>query len=157
VSHREALIAASVPLEDLPDADPGEVMQLLINRVTQLVRHAAAEADLLKPGLAKNQARDELEHEQWSHWDEQGNLVVMSNYWLLREEQLRRELANLTEKAQALGLAERNTRVREAQFMMVASVLKAACEAAGIGPKKQAELGRALEHELEVVEGRVAA
>lgn len=157
VAHREQLLARSIPLEDIPDVDPGETMQLLINRVTHLVRHAAAEADRLKPGLAKNQSRTELEHEQWSHWDEQGNLVVMSNYWLQREEELRSELAKLTEKAQALGLAERNTRVKEAQFMMVAAALKAACEAAGIPEKQQRKLGIALEAELETIEGRVAA
>lgn len=152
VAHREALIAASVPLEDLPDVDPAETMQLLINRVSQLVRHAAAEADALKPGLAKNQSKEELEHEQWSHWDEQGNLVVMSNYWLQREAELRVELGRLTEKAQALGLAERRTRVQEAQLIMLAEGLKKACDAIGLPEKTQQKLGAALRTELTLLE-----
>lgn len=156
VAHREALLVASVPLEDVPDADPSEMMQLLINRVSQLVRHAAAEADSLKPGLSKNQSRDELEHEQWSHWDEQGNLVVMSNYWLERESVLRKELGHLTEKAQAIGLAERRTRVQEAQFRILGEGLKKACDRIGLPEKKQNELGAVLQEELQLLE-KVAA
>lgn len=157
VSHREALLVRSVPLEDIPDEDPAEVMQLLINRVTQLVRHAAAEADRLKPGLAKNQSRTELEHEQWSHWDEQGNLVVMSNYWLQREADLRVELGRLSEKAQALGLGERRAKVQEAQFMLLGEALQKACAAAGLSEAVQKRLGSALREELTLLEGGMTA
>lgn len=156
VAHREALLARAIPLEDLPDEDPAEMMDLMIRRVSLLVRAAAAEVDRLKPGLAKNQSRTELEHEQWSHWDEQGNLVVMSNYWVEREAVLRRELALLTEKAQSLGLAERNVRIKETQYRIMGEGLKAACEAIGLTPKVQQALGAALRDELTQLEQAAA-
>lgn len=154
--HRERLIARSIPLEDLPDEDPAEMMDLMIRRVSLLVRHAAAEVDRLKPGLARNQSRDELEHEQWSHWDEQGNLVVMSNYWVEREAELRAEMLRLTEKAQALGLAERNVRIKETQYRIMGEGLKAACEAIGLTPAVQQALGAALRDELNQLEQAAA-
>lgn len=153
MAHKEALIAKAIPIEDLPDAEPSEMMQLLINRVTFLLRAAAAEADRLKPGVAQNQTRGEMEHEQWVSYDEQGNVVVMANFWIERETVLRQELAKLTEKAQALGLSERRTRVKEAEMQLLGEALKAAAQAAGLKPAQQRALGAALRTELATIEG----
>lgn len=152
-NHKARLIADAIPLEDLPDVEPADAMQLMINRVGFLVRAAAAETDRLKPGLAKNQAKDELQHELWSSWDEQGNLIVMANYWVEREQKLREELARLTEKAQQLGLSERRTRVQEIQVSILGEALKAACAAAGLSAGTTRKLGAALRDELATIEG----
>lgn len=152
VAHRERLIAESVPLEDLPDIDPSDAMQLVINRLGQLFRAASAEVDRLKPGLAKNQTKGELQHELWSSWDEQGNLVVMANYWVEREQKLREELARVTEKAQTLGLSERRTRVQEAQVQLVGEALQRAFAAADVPAALQRRVGAALRTELMTLE-----
>lgn len=152
-AHKEELIARAVPIEDLPDVDPGEAMQMLINRVTFLLRAAAAESERLKPGLAKNQSKGEMEHEQWISYDEQGNVVVAANYWIERESELRKELFHLTEKAQVLGLSERRTRVQETQMAMLGEALQAACVAAGLSQNTQRRLGSALRTELATIEG----
>lgn len=153
IAHKEHLISQGIPLEDLPEAEPSELMQLLINRVTFLLRAAAAESDRLKPGVAKNQSRGEMEHEQWVSYDEQGNVIVMANYWIERETVLRHELAKLTEKAQALGLSERRTRVKEAEMVLLGEALKSAAQAAGLKPAQQRALGAALRTELAAIEG----
>lgn len=157
IHHKQQLLANAYPIEDLPDESPADVMQLLINRVTFLCRAAAAEADRLKPGLAQNQSKSELEHELWSSWDAEGNRIVMANFWVEHEAKLRAELARLTEKAQALDLTDRRTRVQETQYRILGEALKNACVAAGIPETQQRKMGAALRTELAALESGTAA
>lgn len=153
VASREYMIARAIPLEDLPDVDPTETMQLLINRTERLWRYAAAQVDALRPGIATNQSGESMDHELWPSWDDNGNLVVQHNYWVEREKQLAELLGKLTESAQKLGLAERRTRVAEGQVQLLGEALKAACVAAGITGEQQKQLGAALRTELATIEG----
>ncbi len=126
---------------------------MLINRVTRLWRYAAAQVDALKPGAARNQSGESMDHELWVTWDDNMNLVVTSSYWIQREEQLAVLLGKLTESAQKLGLAERRTRVAEGQVQLLGEALRAACAVAGITGEQQKQLGAALRQELATIEG----
>jgi hypothetical protein len=153
VHHVETVIGSTIPLELLPEVDPAETMQLLINRVERQWRYAAAQVNLLKPGVAPNQSRESMDHELWVTWDDNNNLVVTSSYWMHREGELGRLLGDLTDKSIRNGLAERRARVAEAQLQIMGAALQAACEQIGLPQTKVRQLGAALRTEIEVAEG----
>lgn len=148
VNLRESMIARAQPIEDLPNVDPAETMQLLINRVERLWRYAAAQVDALKPGVARNQSADCMDHELWAAWDDNMNIVITSSYWIQREKELSELLGRLTESAQRLGLSERRTRVQEAQTQLMGEALAAAAAAAGLNDTQKRRLGVELRKQL---------
>lgn len=148
VNHRESMIARAQPIEDLPDVDAAETMQLLINRVERLWRYAAAQVDELKPGVARNQSMDSMDHELWATWDDNMNIVVTSSYWIQREKELSELLGRLTESAQRIGLSERLASVKEAQTQLMGEALLAAAEAAGLNTAQKRRLGSELRTQL---------
>lgn len=150
--HREQMIINATPLEDLPDVDPAECMQLLINRTERLLRYAAAQVDALKPGVAPNQSGESMDHELWVTWDDNQNLVVTNSYWIAREEALTMLLGKLTESAQKLGLSERRARVAEAQVVLLGEALRQACISAGLDDATQRKLGGELRTQLVMLE-----
>jgi hypothetical protein len=147
------MIAKATPIEDLPDVDPGDAMQLLINRVERLWRYAAAQCDALRPGTARNQSPDQMDHELWVAWDDNSNLVVTSSYWVTREKELSELLGKLTESAQRIGLTERRTRVAEYQLQILGEALQAAAKAIGIPEAQRRQLGGELRTQLQMIEG----
>lgn len=155
VQHKLMMVRNGMAIENLPEADPADTMQLLINRCTLLWRAAAAEVDALEPGLAPNQCDNG--HELWASWDDNSNLVVTANFWVEMEKRLRDELKALTESAQRLGLAERRTRVAEGQLQILGEALKRACDKLGLPPEQQRLLGTELRSELAVIEGKAVA
>jgi hypothetical protein len=150
--HREQMIVNATPLEDLPDVDPAEAMQMIINRTERLLRYAAAQVDALRPGVAPNQSRDNMDHELWVTWDDNSNLVVTNSYWIHREEQLTILLGKLTEAAQKLGLSDRRARVAEAQVLLLGEALQAACVAAGLNEGQRRQVGQELRTQLVLLE-----
>jgi hypothetical protein len=154
IRHKLDLVARAVPIEDLPEADATETMQMVINRTNLLWRAAAAEVDRLKPGVAKEQT-DQIKYELWRSYDEQGNSVLLLNPWVEEERKLRDELRRITEAAQKLGLGERRARVAEGQLQMLGEALRLACKSVGLDDEMRRSLGAALRTELSTIEGRL--
>jgi Arc/MetJ family transcription regulator len=142
------MISRAQPIEDLPDVDPAETMQLLINRIERLWRYAAAQVDALRPGVARNQSMDNMDYELWATWDDNMNIVITNSYWIQREKELSELLGKLTEAAQRIGLSERRTRVQEAQTQLMGEALAAAAEAAGLNAVQKRRLGSELRKQL---------
>lgn len=151
--HRENMIAKAVPVEQLPNCDPAQTLQLLINRVERQWRYAAAQVDALRPGVATNQSGESMDHELWVTWDDNSNLVVTSSYWIQREMELSKLLGELTDRSIRVGLADRIAKVKESEVRLLGEALREAAQDCGLSESQQRALGSALRNRLQLVQG----
>lgn len=120
-----------------PHVDPGEALQWIVNRVFDMLKHAAHEADSLRD--------DELEV--------MTAFGPVANHWLRLEADLRQELGTLAVNVERVGLAERMVRLEEAKVALINRAMMAALREVGVPQRKLKELGPAFRRNLQVLQG----
>lgn len=120
-----------------PNADPGEALQWIVNRVFDQLRYAATKADAVP--------EDEVEI--------MTPFGPVSHQWIRAEERLRVELSSLCVNVERVGLAERMVRIQEARALLIVQALTEACADAGIPRSKLKQIGPAFRERLALIEG----
>lgn len=114
------------------DVTSQEALQETLDGMVQDLRFTQRQCDALEMG--------EGEGKYW-----RDTMVgKIPNEWIRLRNDLRQQVAHLSLSLEAKGIAERGVRVKEAQAVLMAGMVRTAAERAGLTPQQVAALGTEL-------------
>jgi hypothetical protein len=141
---------------DLHAAEPTstlDALQLVLDRSVALLKWAIDQTDQVPQTAANERGHDEAGGFWLRSLDANGNTVFKPHEKYELETSLRKEVMELASRMEGLDIADRRTRLAEAQATVVQRFMKSVLDRLNLTSEQQAALGPAMRAALPLIEG----